>query len=353
MIQIYNTEETPAATTAKTVNTADMSNGANGRTETGGHANSIAAHSASSGTSANTLRPCTEMEKGAWIKVVEPTPDELRRLSEMLRLDIQFLTDLNDGEEKSRVEYEADYTLIIIDSPVVELVHDSPVFSTVPLVMLLTQDVITTMCIKDTPILEEFRLYKQKNFRTDKPLHFVLQLLHKTSSYYIKFLKHIDRRTTEMEASIRRSTRNEELFELLSLEKTLVYFNIGLKANQGVARRLTSSRDVAGNESYTELIADVIIENEQALEMTQTYSHILSSLSDAFGTIISNKLNLVIKFLTSLTIVLLIPSIVAGFYGMNVALPLQDHPHAFTIIVIFTVVIVAVTLFIFARRRWL
>jgi len=161
-----------------------------------------------SDSEAGYLQACAEMEKGSWISVTEPTPEDLHELAIKLGLDYQFLQDLNDGEEKARLEYEDDYTLIIIDAPIVELQSDNPVFYTAPLVMLIVRDVILTMCIKNTSILEEFRLYKQKRFRTDKPITFVLQLLLKTSSYYIKFLKHIDRRTNEIEDAVRRSTSN-------------------------------------------------------------------------------------------------------------------------------------------------
>ena len=135
------------------------------------------------------LQACADMQQGSWISVVEPTHEELQRLSDELGLDIQMLQNLNDGEEKARVEYEDDYTLIIIDAPAVELQNDSPVFYTVPLVMILVRDMVVTMCIKDTPILEEFRVFKQKKMRTDKPIRFALQLMLKTASYYIKFLK--------------------------------------------------------------------------------------------------------------------------------------------------------------------
>jgi magnesium transporter len=306
-----------------------------------------------SDSDAGYLQACADVEKGSWISVTEPSPDDLQGLALKLGLDYQFLQDLNDGEEKARLEYEDDYTLIIIDAPIVELQGDNPIFYTAPLVMLIVRDVILTMCVKNTSIIEEFRLYKQKRFRTDKPITFILQLLLKTSSYYIKFLKHIDRRTNEIEDAVRRSTTTEELFDILSLEKTLVYFNIGLKGNQSVLRKLISSREIAENDEYKDLISDVIIENEQALEMTQTYSNILANISNAFAAISANRLNIVIKFLTSLTSVLLIPSIIAGFYGMNVALPLEKEPNAFWIIVSLTVVLVSITLFIFQRRKWI
>jgi magnesium transporter len=299
------------------------------------------------------LQACSDVEKGAWVSLVEPHADDLKRISEQLHVDYLLLQNLNDGEEKARVEYDDDHTLIIIDIPIVEIKEDQPIFYTVPLVIMIVRETILTMCVKDSPILEEFRVFKQKKLRTDKPFHFALQLLLKTSSYYIKFLKHIDRRTTEIEQAVRQSTTTQELFDVLDLEKTLVYFNLGLKGNQSVARKLVTSREIAGNEEYREIIEDVIIEYEQALEMTQTYSHILASISNAFASIASQKLNVVIKFLTSLTIVLLIPSIIAGFYGMNVPLPLAEEPHAFTIIVLMTITLVSFTLWIFHRRKWL
>jgi magnesium transporter len=285
-----------------------------------------------------------ELRKGCWINLLAPTDAEINEISKKLEIELDFLKDPLDSEERSRIEYDENQILLIIDIPIVEFADEEKkmdfTISTLPLGMILLPDYFITICLKRTPILEEFKLGRIKNFHTDNKNRFLLQLLLKTATYYLRYLRHINRKTDENELKLHRSMKNQELFELLSLEKSLVYFSTSLRANQIILQKLNRSKQLTWSEDDEELLEDVMVEVDQAIEMTQTYSSILSGLMDAFASVISNNLNIVMKLLTSITIVLAIPTMVSSFFGMNVGLPFQNHPLAFVFVLVTTVVLV-------------
>lgn len=296
----------------------------------------------------------TTLQKGCWINMLAPTEDELQEISRMLEIDLDFLKDPLDSEERSRIEYEENQILLIVDIPIVEFGDDKEKtdisFTTYPLGMILLPEYFITICLKETPILEEFRTNRIKNCHTASKNRFLLHLLLKSANYYMRYLKHINRKTEESEVKLHRSTKNQELFELLNLEKSLVYFTTSLRSNQNVLNRLNRSKQIKWSDDDDELLEDVVVEFDQALEMTQTYSGILSSLTAAFASVISNNLNMVMKLLTSITIVLAIPTMVSSFFGMNVRLPFADHPFAFGFIIVATFMLV-ISSVIFLYRK--
>ncbi|MDH7515884.1 MAG: magnesium transporter CorA family protein [Bacteroidota bacterium] len=288
-----------------------------------------------------------KVRPGCWIDMLAPTEAEIQEISRLLAVDLDYLKDPLDTEERSRLEIEEDRLLLIIDIPVVEFSQeeDSTDFTieTLPLGIIFIRDSIITVCLKKTPILEEFKMNRIKNFTTVNRNRFLLQLLEKTATYYLRYLRHINRKTDENEFRLRQSTKNQELFELLSLEKTLVYFTTSLRSNQNVVRKMMRAKLFTWSEEDRDMLEDVQIEFDQAMEMTQIYSSILSSLMDSFASVISNNLNIVMKLLTSITIVLAIPTMVASFFGMNVMLPYQSHPYAFAFIIGGTFLLVGLT----------
>jgi magnesium transporter len=181
---------------------------------------------------------------------------------------------------------------------------------------------------------------------------FVLQLLSLISTYYLSYLKKINRKTNQIEKELRQSLQNQELFSLLNLEKSLVYFTTSLKTNNIVTEKLLKSQYLKMYEDDQHLLEDVIIENKQAIEMAEIYSSILSGLMDAFASVISNNLNHVMKILTSITIVLSFPTMIASIYGMNVPLPYQNHPHSFTVLMILSLALSSITAIIFWKKRF-
>lgn len=294
-----------------------------------------------------------EFERGCWVNLICPTEDEIQKVSERLCIHSDFLKDPLDPEERSRIELEENQTLILVDIPVIEEEDKNIMYSTLPFGMVLTDDFFVTICLKENPIIEEFIEGKVRSFFTFKKTRFVLQLLFKTATYYLKYLKIINKKTDEVEKQLHQSMKNQELFALLNLEKSLVYFTTSLRANEIVMEKLMRGKFIKLYEEDQDLLEDVIIENKQAIEMTHTYSNILSGMMDAFASVISNNLNMVMKFLTSVTIVLALPTMVASFFGMNVDLPFsfESYGHAFTVVIIISIFISSIMVLFLAKRR--
>lgn len=306
-------------------------------------------------------------ENGIWINLVNPPETELTKVSVSANINSDLLRAALDAEERSRIEVDEGQLLILINVPISEGENGALYYDTVPLGIIVTEHSIVTVCLKENPIVTEFEYGKNRAFYTFKKTRFVLQMLFKTATYYLRYLQQIDKKSSEIENQLHGSMKNEELIRLLNLEKSLVYFTTSLRANEIVMEKLlrlqlkSPMANVDPDTAMTtqilkmypedeELLEDVITENKQAIEMCQTYSDILTGTMDAFASIISNNLNIVMKFLTSVTIILAIPTMVASFFGMNVAVPMQNSPLAFLFIITLSVVL-AVTGVVLLRRR--
>lgn len=250
-------------------------------------------------------------------------------------MDIDDVKAALDLEERSRIELEDGYTLILVDIPTTELRHEKQSYTTIPLGIILTQDVIVTVCTEDTPVLKNFVMNRVKEFSTKKRLRFVYQILYRTAATYQANLRIIDKRRTEIEERIGEDTEDSDLVDLHELESTLVYFATSLRANGVVLDRLTRYKRLEQYPEDKELLDDVIIENQQAIEMTSIYRDIINGTRELMSSVIDNRLNNVMKILTTITIVMAIPNIISGVYGMNVAkqwMPFSDTPYGFLII---------------------
>jgi magnesium transporter len=287
----------------------------------------------------NVLQELNEFEEGSWVCLIDPTEKEIQRVHEKLGVELDFLKAPLDDEESSRLEVEDGQVFILVDIPVVEEEEGSFVYYTLPLGIILVGKYIITVCLKDNFIIEQFKLNRVKSFCTYKRTRFVLQILYRMDARYLLYLKQIDKMSNKIERQLHRSMKNKELIQLLDLEKSLVYFSTSLKANEIVLEKLLKTDAIKLYPEDQDLLEDVIVENKQAIEMANIYSNILSGMMDAFASVISNNLNIVMKILTSITIVMAIPTMFASFYGMNVALPLQDSPYAFPIIVALSVLV--------------
>jgi len=298
-------------------------------------------------------------EKGCWIHMVDPTDEEVSHAVGASGIPAEVIKYALDEEESSRIDYDDNYVLIIIKIPVIS----NGVYDTLPLGMIITHDCFTTVCLNANPVMDEFIKIPQKDFYTYKKTRFLLQILFKTATYYLRYLKLIDRKSEDVEKKLHQSMKNQELIQLLKLEKSLVYFTTSLKSNEIVMEKLLKSRLLKGlhmpedrglikmYEEDEDLLEDVITENKQAIEMSEIYSSILSGTMDAYASVISNNLNIVMKFLTSVTIVLTIPTLIASLYGMNVPIPFQQSSFAFTGILITSFVISLVTVIVFVKRK--
>ena len=274
-----------------------------------------------------------KIEDDAWISLVNPSEEEIEFIKEQLNIEMDFLRAALDEEEYSRIEVEDEHVLILIDMPTADKEDDHLFYSTLPFAIILTEKNIVTVCLKDSYIIDQFEKNSVRSFFTTKRYRFVLQILFKISKRFLLYLKQVDKMSSEVERQLHRSMRNRELIQLLDLEKSLVYFTTALKGNEIVLEKMMKLDAIKLYEEDEDLLEDVIIENKQAIEMATIYSNILSGMMDAFASVISNNLNVVMKVLTSITVVMAIPTMIASFYGMNVAwLPMASNPNAFWVI---------------------
>ncbi len=288
------------------------------------------------------------IQDGCWINLTYPTEDELNTVSEALNVDPGFLRAALDEEETSRIDTEDGQTLIIIDVPAVEK-DDAVVYSTIPLGIIVTEKHIITVCLKESSIVKDFQDGLVKNAETQKRTRFILYMLLQVAKRFLQYLKQIDKIYNYMERHLYKSQRNKELIQLLDLEKSLVYFNTSLKANEVTLEKILRGRIITLYEEDHDLLEDVLIEVRQAIEMANIYSSIISGMMDAFASVISNNLNVIMKVLTSITVLLTVPNIIFGFYGMNITtgLPLDQF---WWIPLILAVVIIGVVALILKRH---
>ncbi|MFU0826861.1 MAG: Magnesium transporter [Lachnoclostridium sp.] len=297
------------------------------------------------------IRQINEIEAGCWIVMTDPSATELLEISETCHIDIDHLRAPLDEEERPRIEVEDDYTLILVDIPTVEEKNNKDRFITIPLGIIVGKDIIVTICLEETKVLKSFMDGRVREFFTYKKTRFILQILYKNASVFLQYLRIIDRKSDEIERKLHISTKNSELIELLELEKSLVYFTTSLRSNEVVLEKMLKIENIKQYPEDTELLEDVIIENKQAIEMANIYSGILSGTMDAFASVISNNLNIVMKFLTTVTIVMAIPTMIASFFGMNVkGIPGSGSPFGFYAVTFVALLITVIVAFIFRKK---
>lgn len=293
---------------------------------------------------------------GCWVQMIDPTQEECQAIADALLVDIEDVQAALDEEESSRIELQDGYTLILVDIPTVEVRHEKQAYTTIPLGIILTQDVIVTVCTEDTTVLQSFVNNRVKEFSTKKRLRFVYQILYRTASNYQANLRIIDKNRTEIEERVGTDTDDSDLINLHELESTLVYFATSLRANGVVLDRLTRYKRLEQYPEDKELLDDVIVENRQAIEMTTIYRDVINGTRELMSSILDNRLNNVMKYLTSITIVMAIPTVVSGLFGMNVNanwMPFANTPHGFLIICVLTLLICMVTMLVLRKKRML
>ena len=296
-----------------------------------------------------------EAQDGCWIALTNPTATEIFEISEQFEIEVDDLRAPLDEEERSRIEVEDNYTLILVDVPMIEERNEKDWYGTIPLGIIITDKMIFTICLEDTQVLTRFMEGRVRNFFTYMKTRFILQILYRNASMYLRYLRIIDKKSAQVEEKLHPSTRNQELIELLELEKSLVYFTTSLRSNEVVLEKLLKVESIKKYPEDTELLEDVIIENKQAIEMANIYSGILSGMMDAFASVISNNLNIVMKVLAIITIVMSIPTIVFSAYGMNVnssGMPFADNPWGFLIIILFSVAISIIAALILSKKKF-
>lgn len=294
-----------------------------------------------------------EITENCWINVVDPDIREINILSKMLDVEPDFIHAALDTEERARFEIDDDTgsMLILVGFPYAEFERDSRIYETMPLGIIVTEQAIVTVCSNDSLALQGFLNNKVKTFTTNKPARFLLQILFKVAALYIEYLTQINKSSEHIQDDLASKPENKEILQLLDLQKSLVYFSNALRANQLVFEKLKRQKIVMEYEEDFDLIEDILIENNQAMEMTKIYGNILSNIMNAYASIMSNNLSYVMKYLTSVTILLCIPTIVSGFFGMNVPVPFDGTEYAFLLIVIITLLIILITTLIMSRKK--
>lgn len=292
-----------------------------------------------------------EPVNGSWINVINPSSEEITWLVGQ-KIPQDYLTYSLDLDERPRTERENGDLLIILRIPYYQGQAADIPYTTVPMGIILTDRFILTICRWENDILKELTTGRLRSLSTSKRNRFILRLLLNTADKYLVHLREINKMVDALEDQLQKSTRNKEVLELVKYQKSLTYFTTALKANELMLERLNRSQMFKTYPEDDDLLEDVIIENQQAIEMTNVSTNILSGMMDAFASIISNNLNGVMKFLAAITIVLSVPTMIASFFGMNVTLPLENHPAAFVAIIVFAVFVSLMIAYIFVKRDW-
>lgn len=295
------------------------------------------------------LQEENEVSEGCWVALTKPTNEELQTVVRETGIDIDDLRAPLDDEERSRIEQEGDCVIVLVDIPSLD---EKDRYVTIHLGIYMTKQAIVTVCLEETPVLKAFMNNRVREFYTFKKTRFVFQILYRNATSYLRYLRIIDRKSEQIEEKLHISQKNKELIELLELEKSLVYFTTSLRSNETVLEKLLRTEKVKKYPEDEELLEDVIIENKQAIEMANIYSGILSGTMDAFASVISNNLNVVMKFLSTVTIVLSIPTLIASLFGMNfVNIPLGDNPYGFVIVTVCTLILTALVTIFFQKKN--
>ena len=296
------------------------------------------------------LEKIETIANGAWVNVVGPTPEEMEKLVNW-GMDMDYINYSLDQDEMPRMERDEDYTFILLRIPIHQPDSDIP-YNTVPLGIMILGNRIITVCRYDSDIMKVLANGKYRLMKTGKRYRLALYIFLETAARYLHLLREINRATELVEDRLQKSTQNRELLELLKYQKSLTYFATALRSNEVMMERVQRTQLFNYYEEDQDLLEDVLTENQQAIQMTSINTEILSSMMDAFASIISNNLNVVMKALAALTMILNMPAIVAAFYGMNVALPGEGHPLAFLTVIGISLGLTAVATYVFYKRNW-
>lgn len=297
-----------------------------------------------------------QFDTGAWVKLTAPSLEECAEISDRFHMDIADVRAALDDEESSRINLEDEYTLILVDIPSAEMRNNRHSYTTIPLGILIAEDVVITVCAEETAVLRSFVEQRVRDFSTKKQMRFTYQILYNACMVYQSLLRSIDRKRTEIEERIDQNTEDVDLIDLHELESNLVYFATSLRANGVVLDRLTRYGRLRQYSEDQELLEDVIIENRQAIEMTQIYRDIINGTRELMSTVINNRLNNVMKYLAAITIVMSIPTIISGLWGMNVGgkwMPFSSAPHGFAIICVITLLLCIVVMLWLRKKKML
>lgn len=287
-----------------------------------------------------------------WISVVCPDEEDISYLTNELSLPQAFLSDINDVDERPRIEQEDGWTLMILRIPYRDVQNDIP-YITVPMGMIMNDTYFVTVCHYQTDMLPDFLQYmRRKKWSVNGNWDLLFRLFLSSSVWYLKYLKQLNNQSRAVEKELEKSIQNEELQKLLKIEKSLVFFITSLRGNDNLLVKL---KNLKGQRQYydPDLVEDVGIELRQAQDTARIYSDILSGTMDAFASVISNNLNVIMKRMTAISLILMIPTLIASLYGMNVKNGLENSPYGLAIIGLISVAFAVFSFCLFRRKRWI
>ena len=301
----------------------------------------------------NVTTEVNEYKRGNWIDMINPTESEIFEVCRNLNIEQEFIKYSLDYEEKARIDLEEDdgTILFIIDVPIIEKENDVEIYTTMPVGVIFVRDeYVITVSLKENDIIKKMERIVGKKVITYKKSQFLFQLFYENSSAFLNLLKEINKKTEHIERTLKKDLKNEDLLKMLNLEKSLVYITTSLKSDEVVMEKTLRGKIIKLYEEDEDLLEDAIVENKQAIEMSKIYSDILNETMDMYASIISNNINDIMKFLTSITIILAIPTLVASLWGMNVPVPFQNYQYGFPVLLAVSFV-VTLTVMIWLKKR--
>ena len=301
------------------------------------------------------LNPQSRIRPGVWINAVNPTPEERQQLQDKANLSEAFLLYGLDPDEGARYEFDEDNDshLFIFDMPTVTRdARKKVVYKTGPLAIIITNIAVITINEEPIPLLSLFSEGKISNFNPEHQSRSVIQILYQISISYLTYLRDLNTAREAIESKLQHNLRNEELYGLMGIQRSLVYFMMSLRTDRNVLEQLKRTNPLNLNEDDQDSLEDTLIENQQAVEMAQISNSIINETADTYSSIINNNMNGVMKFLTSYSILLTIPTLVFSFYGMNVHLPLADMKVSWIITIAISIALAVVLAFQFWRNKY-
>jgi magnesium transporter len=297
-----------------------------------------------------------ELEKGCWVNISPPfNQDNLKKLSHEQNIPFDYLIDSLDIDERSRYEIEDENHFVVLKTPIINEnnIYNESYYLTIPVGIVITPENIFTVSAYDTQIVDDFINNKIKNIDPERKNNFLLMLFERNVYYFLQYLNELNNKRSLFEKRMIKSLENEKLVRLMNIEKSFVYFVTSLRSNEMLKMKLNRTNVLKFTESQLDLIEDIIVDNSQAVEMANIYTNILSSTMDTFASIISNNLNMVMRRLTTVTLILMVPTLIASLYGMNISLPLENDPMAFLYIIIISMLAIGVISWYFFKQKWL
>ena len=289
-----------------------------------------------------------------WVDARDIDRDDIAILTDEYMIESEIIADIMDADEQARIEREDAYTVIICRLPSDDEDSDDPLVRTcIPLGIILFPDKIITICREDNLVIDDLAKRRVRSCPVDTKEGLVISILGRAALVYIRMLKYMNRQKDLVEEQLHKSIMNYELIQLLQIQKTLVFYTTSLNDNEILLEKLQRTPYfLINSEEETEFLEDAITDNRQAIQMAKTYSDILTGTMDAFASIISNNVNTIMRRMTTLSIVLMVPTLIASFYGMNVDINVEHMPHAFSLIVCLSVILSALAFIVFRKIKW-